>query len=720
MSSPSNPDVQNATVAEGKSERLVATLLAEEEVDDAGLTPLDAEINDRLDSVLGDLDLTAYELSVNEVDDRITEFQGDTLVREAFDKGVDLREYAKNIENDLLAVEHSHILDYVRESRPLVNLHAEIQNSLGTVSKEIETLQNQSQTLTVKLKNRSAVQDLLNVVLEGIVISPDLIRKICEGEVNEFFLQHLGDLNRKMTYVKNQQGRHIHALKDVGPELERLRLKGAEKSREFLLKKIESLKAPNTNIAIIQQNMMLKYKELYLFLLERYAEAAGEVRQTYVVTVGHYYLASFDKYIKSLLKLQTTIADKLDVIGVEESQKRGIFTGKLALKDRTNVYTLGDRINVLTDPDPGIILSHAAEDQNLKFPFEAIFKSVNRLMMDNASSEYIFSLEFFSPPKAKAARVASADNATLAFNDVFDGTLKLISSTTKQYVEQSFDAVGILLCIRINNQNIRIMQKRRIPGLESFMMAINMLLWPRFQAIMDLHVDSVKKATPRNLLGSKDVHPHYITRRYAEFAASILTLNQGYDDALLNNSLLRVRAEVEGLLVRMSAEFSDKKSRLIFLINNYDLITTIFSEYNAAVFESEKAYFNEALEGHIMQYVEEELRPTFLELMSFVTRAEPDSNLMNYEPERFEKIATTFSSAYKGAINNINTSVMQSFPNFQNGARISQVAFTQLLLYYKRFLTLWDKRFGSKKQRVQPIGMQSVMVEIKKFRSTFQ
>ena len=132
-------------------------------------------------------------------------------------------------------------------------------------------------------------------------------------------------------------------------------------------------------------------------------------------------------------------------------------------------------------------------------------------MMDNASSEYIFDLEFFAPPKSKSSRAGSTDAATSAFNEVFDGTLKLISvsicsflcysvgfcphlppkiqQTTKQYTEQSYDCLGILLCIRINNQNIRIMQKRRIPVLEAFMMQLNMVLWPRFQGVVDLHVD---------------------------------------------------------------------------------------------------------------------------------------------------------------------------------------------------------------------------------------
>lgn len=65
----------------------------------------------------------------------------------------------------------------------------------------------------------------MNDVLEGVVVGQDLITKICEGEINEFYLQHLQELNKKMLYVKNQQGKHVRAFKDVGPELDKLRLK---------------------------------------------------------------------------------------------------------------------------------------------------------------------------------------------------------------------------------------------------------------------------------------------------------------------------------------------------------------------------------------------------------------------------------------------------------------------------------------------------------------
>ncbi|TPX61117.1 hypothetical protein SpCBS45565_g07345 [Spizellomyces sp. 'palustris'] len=700
-----------------------------------------------------------HELSFDEVDDRISAFQEDALVKDAFAKGADLRDYAKHISQELEVLEQEHILNYVTNSQPFVDLHQQIHacddilqkmealmsgfhSDLGTVSAEIEILQEQSHSMSIKLKNRTSIQQLLNTVLDGVVINPDLIRKICEGEVNEFFLQHLADLNKKMAFVKSQQGQHIRAFKDAGPELERLRLKAAEKSRDFLIKKIDSLRAPNTNIAIIQQNILLKYKELYWFLAERYSEAAMEIRMLYVTTVGNYYIASFDKYMKSLQRVQMIIGDKSDLIANEESPKRGLpglpglFGHKPALKDKSNVFTLGDRLQVLTTPDPGIILTHIAEEQNMKFPFEAIFKSVSRLLMDNASSEYLFAIEFFAAPRGKNGRLnKDGQSGALIFGEVYDATLKFIQAFNKQHIDTSFDAVGILMCIRLNSQNIRIMQKRRIPGLENFANATNMLLWPRFQAIMDLHIESLKKAVPRSLLPSKDFHPHYVIRNlYAESDVIYTNAETPYKDneaicrvfpgtvvlmdtRLTSPSLLRLRAEIEHLLMRMSGEFNDKKSRLVFLINNFDLVVAVLSEHSASSFEQEKMHFNGVLDSKINEYVEEELKPHFLGLMTFVIAAESDPNVVNLQEEKFERVAADFNTCWKNALTSINQSVMQNFSNFQNGARILHAALTQLLLFYKRFFTLWEKRFVTKKPKVQPVGLQSVMVEIKKFRN---
>lgn len=236
--------------------------------------------------------------------------------------------------------------------------------------------------------------------LEGLVLTPQLIKNLVEADVDgisltcllndtEHFMDNIKHLDSKMTWIQIHRGDGVTALREMEPELEKLRLKATERIREFLLQKIESLKIPNTNIAIIQQNVFLKYRELYWFLVKRYSEIASEIRLNYVTTVALYYTASFERYIKIITKLQSIIADKYDLIGSEESVRRGgFFQSSRSLKDRSSVFTLNKRAYVLDENESGIILGLG--DIPVKHPYEAIFKSLHSLLLDNGSSEFCF------------------------------------------------------------------------------------------------------------------------------------------------------------------------------------------------------------------------------------------------------------------------------------------------------------------------------------------
>lgn len=83
--------------------------------------------------------------------------------------------------------------------------------------------------------------------------------QICETEVNESYLQYLTELHKKIQFVASKPD-EIMAKKDVEPELEKLKVKAVAKIREFLLNKVYSLRKPKTNVQIIQQNILIKYK----------------------------------------------------------------------------------------------------------------------------------------------------------------------------------------------------------------------------------------------------------------------------------------------------------------------------------------------------------------------------------------------------------------------------------------------------------------------------
>ncbi|KAF9425518.1 Vacuolar protein sorting-associated protein 52 [Podila epigama] len=653
------------------------------------------------------------DLAFEQVGDRISEFQDDEFVKQALAKGMDLREYAHHIESELDIVGQDHEDDYIHQSQAFVDLHGQIkscdeiletmenllsifQTDLGNISVEIQTLQTKSVSMSIQLKNRMTVENHLNNLLEGILVTPQLIRKIYDGEVDETWLEALADLNSKMYHTRARQGRHIRALKEA-----------VEKIREFLLAKIKSFRIPNTNVQIMQHSVLLKYKELNQFVMERHAEVAAEIRQTYANTLRWYFSNQFEHYASGLEKLQSPIGDKYEMLCTDESARKGLFGTTKALHQKTNIYAIGNRLDTLKNHDAGLILIHVANEKNLKYPYESLFRSLNLALIDNASSEYLFLVEYFSKRSQP-----DIEGIHAVFTQIFEPTLKLGLANVKEYADSSYDAIGILLCLRINHQLSKELERRRIPTLDKYRDAIHMALWPRFQIVVDMHIDSVRKAKTK--IKPKNVHPHWIARRYGEFASSLLLLNDEHTDVMPRLALLRL--ETSSLFESMSKTFADTKSRLIFLINNFDLVLTLLADVRATGVEIENEHWKTALHQTVAFFVEEELEPYFGDLISFT---------------KMVKISGGVSKVSLA----INTSVIQHFSSFKNGTMVLHQVLGQLIVYYTRFNSMLDEKLQQLQSAAadnpsivvtstrgwthQPVGVQTVMVEVKKFRSNF-
>ena len=68
-----------------------------------------------------------------------------------------------------------------------------------------------------------------------------------------------------------------------------------------------------------------------------------------------------------------------------------------------------------------------------------------------------------------------------------------------------------------------------------------------------------------------------VTRRYAEFSGAIVSINQSHPNEKVTKCLSSLQQEVENFILRMAAEFPDRKEQLIFLINNYDMLLAVLS-----------------------------------------------------------------------------------------------------------------------------------------------
>ncbi|KAF4100044.1 hypothetical protein G5714_018240 [Onychostoma macrolepis] len=292
---------------------------------------------------LGDLDITTDEFILDEVDIHIQANLEDDLVKEALKTGVDLRQYSKQVETELQRIEQVSIKDYIKESQNIASLHNQItacdsilermegmlssfQSDLSSISSEIQTLQQQSVSMNLRLKNRQAVRSQLSQLVDELVVPSTMISVILDSPVTEQeFLEQLHELNSKINYAKELSFRETLACSDIQDIVDRLKIKAVSKIREFILQKIYSFRKPMTNYQI-PQNTLLKYRFFYQFLLANERTVAKEIRDEYVDTMSKIYFSYFKSYSSRLLKVQyEDVADKDDLMGVEDTAKKDIL-----------------------------------------------------------------------------------------------------------------------------------------------------------------------------------------------------------------------------------------------------------------------------------------------------------------------------------------------------------------------------------------------------------
>jgi hypothetical protein len=182
-------------------------------------------------------------------------------------------------------------------------------------------------------------------------------------------------------------------------------------------------------------------------------------------------------------------------------------------------------------------------------------------------------------------------------------------------VATTFDSIGLVLCCRIISEYQKSLVEKNIPCLNEFYTSLLGLFWPRFDVIIkvseqdgrctvfavfgDLHTVYGKSSDPRlsvpfvpavgcvqmnrasieavnpAALTAVDTRPHYIVRRYAEFSGSLLSLNEGGRFEQVTAALRSLRDEVANFIMRVAAEFPNRREQLIFLINNYDMLLSV-------------------------------------------------------------------------------------------------------------------------------------------------
>ena len=477
------------------------------------------------------------------------------------------------------------------------------QADLAAVSAEIETLQNRSTALSGKLQNRKDVERLLSPEIELLGLSPVVARKITEGNLDETWTKALDELEKRTKVVdaRAKTTSNIKATEELRPLLNNLKDRAVERIRDYVVAQIKELRAPGVNAQLVQQNALLKFKDAFAFLTKHQPQLEQEIGQAYVNTMRWYYSSHFTRYKAALEKLNLHVIDRNDSLAQDDPTKRGpALTGSRQAAGPRDPFSIGRRIDLLRSPNSHALSSYVVEEDKSAHFLETPFRTFNLALIDNASAEFSFLTEFFSKTSFHAI--------SRMFNDIFEPTFTLGQSLTKQLVDPTADALGLLICVRLNQHFAFELQRRKVSSMEGYINGTSMLLWPRFQMVMDIHSESLRKATtalPGRPAGSalsltsstndnQSVAPHPITQKFANFAHSILVLStEAGDDEPVQRSLGRLRDDFQTFLTKLSKGIADAKKRDRFLFNNYSLIGTIINDTEGKLADDFKAYYAE-------------------------------------------------------------------------------------------------------------------------------
>lgn len=615
------------------------------------------------------------------------------------------------------------------------------QSNLGAISTEIRSLQEQSVSLSVKLKNRKAAEAKLGELVEEIALPPELIDEILDAEVGDSYVDALQSLAKKLDFVSGSRKTdprlaQAAAMDDVRPELEQLRVRAVQRLRDFLLGKFAQLKRPNTNIQILQQ-MLLKFRYFGNFLRRHGGESYPEVVEFYVSTMSGVLTGNFQTYIDALLALRGERIARGELLGAPEAEARraagggaggsgaaGDLFGKLTsalggggwaglvggAAGTAAAFAVGERGKMLREVEGAVVIPHIAGASGQHVLYEEAYRSIHKLLMDTTTSEYMFCNDFFGDKSI--------------FNRLFAAPLASVEEGLNTMLPQLFDPVGLLIMVRLTHQQQLVMTRRRIPCLDSYFDKVVMLLYPRFTAAFDTQAGSLAQAAEKAMSMSEGrgrrglvvQHPHFVVRRYAHFMASMAALSVGYADATLGSRCLRLRNVGDTFVERLSrAGGAAVREQAACMLANFDEVRLRLAEAlrspprpaassedggggGGDVSQSDAAagggaptallrHYEEKVAAAQSAYVDAELAGELGELIGFVRAAESALSAgQQVDAERCAAAVDAFGSRWRASISTMRKASSLAFPRAERATEVLRACLAQMLLYYTRAL----------------------------------
>lgn len=480
---------------------------------------------------------------------------------------------------------------------------------IAAVRNEIGNLREQSSRRATMLENSSAVEKIVSEVVTHLVVPPDVVHIVSNAEsCIELGPQFRHALKILHGILQDRCGGHQstdslgsslsgRAVKVVLPETlafreligvpEDLAVLACSRIKVAFDEKLSVLKRPRTNIAVQQEHIVgplhpfIRFVRVVIPLLRRSAsfwkhnsdanpanihppppapnfhytvvrKLYAEMRLSYVDVMRVTYFQNISRYLMQLKKLEE---------GSSSSQGWSLFSARqtaFTLPPLTDIgaklspgdFGMGRRQKILETLLTHPVVPIIATSKGQQLMYEETFRSVNVILCDVVTREFLFTFDFFGGDDTIYAEVFRpvvqyiidyVAEMLLQVSALFetevarrDRTLSHSHFGNMKFSCSNTDVVGLLTLIRmchVFRMHMRCI--RRLDCLNGFYDSLLELLWPAFKRALGIQIDSMRSLSAGGMMKFLSqlrapverlaaVHP--ITLRYAEFTAAIISL----------------------------------------------------------------------------------------------------------------------------------------------------------------------------------------------------
>ncbi|RNF27259.1 Vacuolar protein sorting protein [Trypanosoma conorhini] len=463
--------------------------------------------------------------------------------------------------------------------RFIVNLES-IQHDIGDVRERLKRI-------GLSLTNRRKVERAVWGVVSRLIVPPEVVRIIVycnDEELGPQLKLSLQQLLMFLRYRKEGSCRvelgaatriSLAACKMYAEQtevLDRLTVHACVKTKRFLSRKLAYLNVKNTNVYIQQEHVLKPYAFYVHFLrsaasLLRRQQGGGEadreatellpfriaktlydeLRGEYCAIMSQLYLDRFRHYVMALNATEKST----QTVYAGAAQVAYVLPLLIESQEATpaSTFALGERAGILNQvlAPPLVPLVERAK-QRLHF-YEETFRSLNMLLCDAVTHEFLFTFTFFAGEMP-------------VFVDVFKPTIQFLvdyvaevllgqnGGCVRRLMRDNFpqasvnpncryDCYGLLLLVRLCHDFRSLMKNvRRLSCLEGFYDSLLLLFWPAFQRTYERQMLSLRSADvvslSRVILRSPGGHAcgwvkcvHPLSQHYAGFVLSLVTISAG-------------------------------------------------------------------------------------------------------------------------------------------------------------------------------------------------